>query len=236
MLRGHFVEGRPVREVGTDFGYSRQTFYVLRTRFASSGVAGLRDGRPGRTGPVKCTAEVVDFLQAQREADPGLAIPDLVARLAQERGVRLHRRTVERLLRRPRRKKTLEVSGGSGEEAASIPTGEAFLAGGGAGQALYEARRAEFLARVRVSGEHPPGLGPQGLAGLLVPVEAGWMIRCYGVPRPAWSGWADPRAEALIAAYRLLSGAGLEGVMSPVPPSAEQEADDAGRRLRAGLH
>jgi hypothetical protein len=133
-------------------------------------------------------------------------------------------------------KKTLEVSGGSGEEAASIPTGEAFLAGGGAGQALYEARRAEFLARVRVSGEHPPGLGPQGLAGLLVPVEAGWMIRCYGVPRPAWSGWADPRAEALIAAYRLLSGAGLEGVMSPVPPSAEQEADDAGRRLRAGLH
>jgi transposase len=105
MLRGHFVEGRPVREVCTDFGYSRQTFYVLRTRFASSGVAGLRDGRPGRTGPVKCTAEVVDFLRAQREADPGLSTPDLVERLMQERGVRLHRRTVERLLRRPRRKK-----------------------------------------------------------------------------------------------------------------------------------
>jgi transposase len=105
MLRGHFVEGRPVREVCTDFGYSRQTFYVLRTRFANSGVAGLRDGRPGRTGPVKCTAEVVDFLRAHREADPGLSIPDLVEQLAQERGVRLHRRTVERLLRRPRRKK-----------------------------------------------------------------------------------------------------------------------------------
>ncbi|MGH7335350.1 MAG: helix-turn-helix domain-containing protein [Candidatus Rokuibacteriota bacterium] len=105
MLRGHFVEGRPVREVCTDFGYSRQTFYVLRTRFAGSGVAGLRDGRPGRTGPVKCTAEVVDFLRARREADPGLSIPDLVERLAQERGVRLHRRTVERLLRRRRRKK-----------------------------------------------------------------------------------------------------------------------------------
>jgi hypothetical protein len=103
-------------------------------------------------------------------------------------------------------------------------------------QALYEARRAEFLARVRVSGEHLPGLGPLGLAGLLPPVEAGWVIRCYGVPRPAWSGWADPRAEALIAAYRLLSGAGLEGVTSPTPPSAEKEADDAGRRLRAGLH
>jgi hypothetical protein len=101
-------------------------------------------------------------------------------------------------------------------------------------QGLYEARRAEFLARVSV-GERPSGLGPLGLAGLLAPVEAGWVIRCYGVPRPAWSGWADPRAEALIAAYRLLSGAGLEGVTSP-PPSAQEEADDAGRRLRAGLH
>jgi hypothetical protein len=67
-------------------------------------------------------------------------------------------------------------------------------------------------------------------------VEAGWVIRCYGVPRPAWSGWADPRAEALIAAYRLLSGAGLDGVRSLTPPSTQEEADDAGRRLRAGLH
>jgi hypothetical protein len=75
-----------------------------------------------------------------------------------------------------------------------------------------------------------------GLAGLLASVEAGWVIRCYGVQRPVWSGWADPRAEALIAAYRLLSGAGLEGVRSPTPPSAEEEADDASRRLRAGLH
>ena len=74
------------------------------------------------------------------------------------------------------------------------------------------------------------------MAGLLAPVEAGWVIRCYGVPRPAWSGWADPQAEALITAYSLLSRAGLEGVRSPTPPSAEEEADDAGRRLCAGLH
>ncbi len=120
-------------------------------------------------------------------------------------------------------------------EASATPTGEAFLAVGGQVQAHYEARRAAFLAWPRVAGERPPGLGPRGLAGLLAPVEAGWVIRCSGMPRPAWSGWADPRAEALIAAYRLLSGAGLAtGTASP--PSAAQEADDAGRRLRAGLH
>src|SRR5439155_284929 len=86
-------------------------------------------------------------------------------------------------------KKTLEVSGGAVGKAAPIPTGEAFLAGGGEGQARYEARRAEFLARVSGSSEHSLGLGPQGLAKLFAPVEAGWVIRCYGVPRRAWSGW-----------------------------------------------
>jgi transposase len=105
MLRAHFVDGRTVTDVCAAFGYSRQTFYLLRQRFAQRGIAGLRDGRPGRVGPVKCTPDVVEFLRAQRAADPTLSIPGLVERLARERGVHLHRRTVERLLgRRPRKK------------------------------------------------------------------------------------------------------------------------------------
>jgi transposase len=105
MLRAHVVDGRPVTEVCPTFGYSRQTFYILHRRFARRGLAGLRDGRPGRVGPIKCTPDVVAFLLAQRTADPALAIADLVARLEQERGVRLHRRTVERLVGRRERKK-----------------------------------------------------------------------------------------------------------------------------------
>jgi len=105
MLRAHFVEGQAVTDVCAGFGYSRQTFYVLRRRLAQRGIAGLRDGRPGRVGPVKCTPDVVEFLQAQRAAEPALASGELVERLARERGVRLHRRTVERLVGRRRRKK-----------------------------------------------------------------------------------------------------------------------------------
>ncbi len=105
MLRAHFVDGRPVTEVCATFGYSRQTFYILQRRFARRGLAGLRDGRPGRVGPIKCTPDVVEFLRAQRAADPAIATGDLVARLARERGVRLHRRTVERLVGRLERKK-----------------------------------------------------------------------------------------------------------------------------------
>lgn len=105
MLRAHFVDGRPVTEVCATFGYSRQTFYILHRRLARRGLAGLRDGRPGRVGPIKCTPDVVAFLQAQRTSDPALAMADLVARLEQERGVRLHRRTVERLVGRREREK-----------------------------------------------------------------------------------------------------------------------------------
>ena len=106
MLRAHFVDGQAVTAACAAFGYSRQTFYILRGRLARRGIAGLRDGRPGRVGPVKCTPEVVDFLRAQRAADPRRSIQALIEGLVQQHGVRLHRRTVERLVgRRQARKK-----------------------------------------------------------------------------------------------------------------------------------
>jgi transposase len=105
MLRAHFVDGQAVTAVCAAYGYSRQTFYLLRERFARRGLAGLRDGRPGPVGPAKCTPEVVAFLEAQRAADPTVSAVALVDRLARDRGVRLHRRTVERLVGRHPRKK-----------------------------------------------------------------------------------------------------------------------------------
>jgi transposase len=105
MLRAHFVDQQPVANVCTAFGYSRQTFYVLRDRFVRRGIAGLRDGRPGPVGPMKCTPEVVAFLRAQRADAPRLSTTMLMERLARERGVDLHRRTVERLVRPLTRKK-----------------------------------------------------------------------------------------------------------------------------------
>jgi transposase len=105
MLRAHVVDGRSITEACASFGYSRQTFYILQRRFRHRGLAGLRDGRPGRVGPTKCTPDVVAFLRTLRTAEPALTTAELVARLAAERGVHLHRRTVERLVGRPPRKK-----------------------------------------------------------------------------------------------------------------------------------
>ena len=105
MLRAHFLDGEPVTTVCTAFGYSRQTFYLLRDRLAHRGLAGLRDARPGPLGPRTCTPAVVTFLRAQRAEDPTLSIPVLLDRLQRTHGVRLHRRTVERIVGGGPRKK-----------------------------------------------------------------------------------------------------------------------------------
>ena len=98
MLRAHFLDGEPVTTVCAAFGYSRQTFYLLRDRLAHRGLAGLRDARPGPVGPRTCTPAVVAFLRAQRADDPTVSIPALLDRLQRTHGVRLHRRTVERIV------------------------------------------------------------------------------------------------------------------------------------------
>ena len=51
----------------------------------------------GRRGPVKLTAEIVEFLQA---APPDRSGAELAAQVADRFGVVLHRRTVERARRR----------------------------------------------------------------------------------------------------------------------------------------
>ena len=82
MLRAHLLDGEPVTIVYAAFGYSRQTFYLLRDRLARRGLAGLRDARPGPVGPRTCMPAVVDFLRVQRADDPALSSPPLLDRLA----------------------------------------------------------------------------------------------------------------------------------------------------------
>ena len=105
MLRAHFRDGHPVTTVCAAFGYSRQTFYLLRDRLAHRGLAGLRDARPGPVGPRTCTPTVVAYLRAQRAEDPTVSIQALLDRLQRTHGVGLHRRTVERIVGGGPRKK-----------------------------------------------------------------------------------------------------------------------------------
>ena len=95
MLRARLVESVPVADAAAAHGYSRAAFYLVAAAFEQSGMAGLVDERRGRRGPVKLRAEIVDFIRA--DTGSGAQIAEQVA---DRFGVRLHRRTVERVRRR----------------------------------------------------------------------------------------------------------------------------------------
>jgi transposase len=100
MLRAHVVERLAVSEAAARHGYSRASFYLVEQAFEQRGMVGLVDERPGRRGPLKLLPDVVAFLEQRRRERPGASGAELAAELEQTLGLRLHRRTVERLVAR----------------------------------------------------------------------------------------------------------------------------------------
>ena len=105
MLRAHVVAGESVTAAAAGHGYSRASFYLVERAFEESGMLGLLDERPGRRGPIKLSPEVVAFLEARRRERPEASGAELAAELERALGVRLHRRTVERALSGPGRRR-----------------------------------------------------------------------------------------------------------------------------------
>jgi transposase len=93
MLRAHLVDRLPVTEAAAAHGYSRAAFYLVSASFDQLGMAGLLDERRGRRGPVKLSPEIVEFICS---AAPGSGA-QIAEQVADRFGVRLHRRTVERV-------------------------------------------------------------------------------------------------------------------------------------------
>ena len=94
MLRAHLVDGAAAAAAARSHGYSRASFYVVAAAFDERGMAGLFDQPRGRKGPVKLTPEIVAWLRA---ADASLSGATLADQVFERFGVRLHRRTIERL-------------------------------------------------------------------------------------------------------------------------------------------
>ncbi len=105
MLRAHAVDGRSVASVAGEFGFSRETYYSTLAAFESGGVAWLADGKPGRPGPLKLTDEAAAWVFDLHRRRPELSGRELAEQLAEQRGIEVHRRTIERLLGGGRRKK-----------------------------------------------------------------------------------------------------------------------------------
>lgn len=93
MLRAHLVDGVPVVRAASEHGYSRAAFYLIAGAFEEEGMKSLLDEKRGRRGPLKVTPEILEFVQSARH----LSGATLSNQVAEQFGVILHRRTLERL-------------------------------------------------------------------------------------------------------------------------------------------
>jgi transposase len=96
MLRAHFGDGDTVTTAAASHGYSRAEFYLVAAAFDRAGMTGLLDERRGRKGPVKLTEDVHTFLDSLGPC----SATEAAAALADQRGVVLHPRTIQRARRR----------------------------------------------------------------------------------------------------------------------------------------
>jgi len=97
MLRCHCHEGRFITRVCKEFGYSRESFYQALEAFRKEGLAGLVDKPKGKTKPDKVTPEMIGYVIYQR-AKLGLSGAAIAEKVLQAFKVKLHKRTVERIL------------------------------------------------------------------------------------------------------------------------------------------
>ena len=105
MLRRHRVDGRPVTEVATTFGVSRQAFYITERAFQSDGLAGLLPRPRGPQRPHKCTDAILDFVERWRRT-PGAQTETTAAEaVARHFGVAIHPRSLDRALARRKKKR-----------------------------------------------------------------------------------------------------------------------------------
>jgi transposase len=105
MLRRVSSEGVSITDAVARFGVTRPTFYKAQADFARAGLVGLLPAKRGPHGPHKITDEVRRFIEQSRQDDPQLDGPAMVERIHRHFGLTVHRRTVERALAPPKKKR-----------------------------------------------------------------------------------------------------------------------------------
>ncbi len=115
MLRRHRVDERPVTEVASAFGVSRQAFYAAGTAFTAAGLVGLLPRPRGPKRAHKCTDEILDFVEEQRAEDRGRSAADWAEAVRARFGVTLHPRSLARALVRRKKNRAARTRGGRRE-------------------------------------------------------------------------------------------------------------------------
>lgn len=95
MLRAVENDNRDISETAEAFGFSRMSFYQAKKDFEENGIAGLMPKKRGPKGSRKVNESDIEFAKSLLGTHTKAQI---VARLKEERGVEISKRTLERQL------------------------------------------------------------------------------------------------------------------------------------------
>lgn len=104
MLRRVREEGRRVSQTSAAFGFSRPSFYAAQAAFQEAGLPGLLPERPGPRRAHKLSEAVLDLLEQALAEEPSLTSAALVGLLEERLALAVHPRSIERALKRRRKK------------------------------------------------------------------------------------------------------------------------------------
>ena len=105
MLRRVRVDDQAITKAAANFGFSRPAFYAIQQAFERCGLSGLLPKKRGPQRRHKLTDEIVDYLNDTIGKEGRLKASLLVERVQKRFGVKLHPRSIERGLDRPKKKR-----------------------------------------------------------------------------------------------------------------------------------
>jgi transposase len=105
MIRRVEVDAQPVAPTAAAFRFSRPSFYHAQRAFQQRGLAGLLPKKRGPRAGHKLTAEVIAFVQDERERERSVRPAELARRVADRFATTVHPRSIERALARQEKKR-----------------------------------------------------------------------------------------------------------------------------------
>ncbi len=106
MLRRVRLDEVSVSHAADEAGFSRPTFYEARAAFDKSGVTGLLPAQKGPRRAHKLDDAVMSFVEQDLADHPDLNMEDMVERIFEHFGLKVHVRSIRRAIAR-RKKKAL---------------------------------------------------------------------------------------------------------------------------------
>ena len=111
MLRKVHIKSESISHAAVSFGFSRPSFYKIAADFEQEGICGLLPRKRGPRGGHKLTEEVIEFIDKDRQKEQPMGTAALLEEIEERFGIKIHRRSLEKAVRRLEKKRTQKAQG-----------------------------------------------------------------------------------------------------------------------------